>query len=391
MIGKYIKKFFLKHIAEISGSNALRWYGFFISLTNVFSWIFWQQRTIVYAKPICWTFVPYCNEYNSFFNAYAGYIIGLYGAISVFTCLLFAFTQIKKAYWSLMIIFFLKLFIQFHDYRLMGNYHYMSNIIMLLFLFIENKAHLIRLAIVGFYMGAGLIKFNTDWLSGQAFLSPGWGTGKLLEFLLAGAILLELFISQMLLSSNRYLRSFSLFAFIFFHIYSFSVVGWFYPMIMFSLLSIYLLSTENFDVKSVLNKPSNLAYVLIFLFAQLVPILFFEKPSITGQGRLVSLNMLDAKAVCVNYVSYSPNEKSLVFAAYDNSYLGIRIGCDPLVLVENIKNDCTQIKEKNLNRKLDFHFYARNIAYSSDSYEMNFKDVCNNPPRISLMGVVSQN
>src|SRR5690606_26596368 len=96
------------------------------------------------------------------------------------------------------------------DYRFMGNYHYMPFLVSTVFLFIPQKKTTILYTIVIFYISAGLLKLDTEWLSGSALLENFFVGGEILEWLLAYTILFEVLVVMLTLSNSIWLFLFSL-------------------------------------------------------------------------------------------------------------------------------------------------------------------------------------
>ncbi len=376
-----------KQIAEIQCSKGLQLYGIFVALSHFFTSLMWFQRPIFYEQPICWTFIPFCKDLAPLYSRYGTSMLYIYSILAFLCVLSFLSSKVQLGYFSLIVVLILRIVIQFHDYRLMGNYHYITNIVSIIFLFFSNKNNLLKIAIVGFYISAGLIKFNVDWLSGQALMKEPWITGKASEFLLLYVIILEIFISQLLLSPNRLLYFFALLQIAIFHIYSYSVVGWYYPCIMFCVISLFFIDSEPFGLKSIFFKKSNLLYLFGYVTAQLYPFFIFENSVLSGQGRLLSLNMLDGRAKCVNYLDYEQGHTLKIDRLKFN--LGPRISCDPLMYINSFKYFCekNEIDESEVN----FYMYVRNRTSNANFFKLKLKNICIDKPKISFLGIVSQN
>lgn len=333
-------------------------------------------------EPICWTFVPGCRALIPFYQNFGMAIFIGYALISAVSLIFFANRKVAVGYSFFVLAIVIKFAIQIYDYRFMGNYHYMVNIVSLLFLFATNKSHLIRLFIVLFYIGAGVIKFNADWLSGEALMRPSWISGKLLEFALAYVIFMELFISQLLLSKKW--RDWALAAIVMFHIFSYPVVLWFYPVTMLLLLTIFILDRQDFSLAAVFKRRDSLIFVTVFAICQIYPMVFVKDPAITGEGRLLSLNMLDARATCVTYLETENLPGRLSFGEV-NLRLGRRLLCDPLVYIESLKNMC-ETAPTGKNRR--FALLSRPSTELQSAGFYNFAGFCEKPPKISILGAV---
>src|SRR5262249_20474327 len=120
-----------------------------------------------------------------------------------------------------------------------GNYHYMPFIITALYLVWPRPDRTIGFMLVAFYVSAGALKLDKEWLSGAALIAPTWLSGKLLELACAYVVILELVLVFGLLSRDRRIRWLIFAQLAAFHAYSWHVVGFFYPCVMGLLLAWY--------------------------------------------------------------------------------------------------------------------------------------------------------
>jgi hypothetical protein len=141
----------------------------------------------------------------------------------------------------LALVTLLKFALHMSNYNFMGNYHYMAYFVTMAFLFVGHKKHLIKYLIVSFYIAAGALKMNMDWLSGAAMIRTPWLNGPLLSVSLFYVVLLELVLVAGLLHRRQSVRIFVLIQLLAFHIFSWHIVGFYYPMVMFSLLSLFVM------------------------------------------------------------------------------------------------------------------------------------------------------
>src|SRR5690606_33730392 len=154
------------------------------------------------------------------------------------------------AYFLLLLATGLKAFVYLNDYRFMGNFHYMHYWALVAFLFILDKIRTLQFLIVFFYVAASLLKFNLEWLSGAAMLRETFLQGKWLEWACYYVVLLESFFVWGLLSRKPRLFGLTFGQIVLFHLYSFLVVGFYYPSIMACLLSILVLSRHYKELPS---------------------------------------------------------------------------------------------------------------------------------------------
>ena len=387
--GKYAMKRFLHlQIHEIQHALALRVLGSGLALTHLCTYIFWfitstfgMAKTAT-SEPICWPFIPHCADLNLF--SPTGY--QLYGLLYAGLALLAAATflvpkAVPVAYGTLALLTVMKLYVFWLDYHLMGNYHYMPFLLTFVLMFVSEKTFTVRWLLFAFYFSAGLLKLNSEWLSGAAlpdqWIRPGTPPFWLREhgFLplcCAYAFLLETVVGFALLSKKHWLNGAAFAQFIAFHIFSFWIVGWFYPAVMFSVLAFY--PAYWFSAQPQARrwewKTSSTVFLALFALAQAVPWMIPGDSSVTGQGRMFALNMFDSLTMCYSKslarfdgynvdVSLSPNEVGT----------GVRIRCDPYVYFRRAKDLCAALREEPGFSGLSLSLVSKRTS------DMEFKEI----------------
>jgi hypothetical protein len=165
----------------------------------------------------------------------------------------------------------------------------------------------------------------------------------------AYVIVMELVISWGLLSGRRWIFWGTFAQLLLFHVMSWPVVGFFYPVIMFLLLTIVLLDRLDPSDRSApeLLRPlwagtaragSYLVLIAFSLF-QLFPYTFPGDRAITGEGRIYGLHMFDARVACA--VTATVEERSGAVRTISlKPGLPPRMDCDPLVAYHRARNLC---------------------------------------------------
>jgi len=350
-------------VAEIKGSPALRRFGALLALGHVITFVFWTASKdlpgLLAQRPhaaICWSFFEDCWRLRPIPRALIHWALIVYCVLAVLGTLLFLGHRVWRrstdwAYAALVAMNLLKMAIFVLDYRLMGNYHYMLFIVSFAYLFWPNKALVCRYLIVGFYISAGSLKLNPEWLSGAALLRPPFLTGWLGDMSLAYVVILELLLVLGLLSTNPIILFATLAQFAIFHIYSWHIVGYFYPCIMFCLLGIFpLCFIDKLDgdrspgMRLLRLRLPRSTWLLLGLYAaaQIAPLLFPGDVALTGEGRIFALNMLDAKSECSLLLVTKEGNVHTEHAALRPG-LGVRIRCDPLVYFNTAQGLCREL------------------------------------------------
>ena len=310
-----LRTYFNKQIEAIKNDTAVRIYGVFVAFGYFLCFLQWKPMYIArhMADPTqvyCWPFFENCFAYRPFTAEQIHGIILAYGLIAFIGVPLFLSRKYCAwGYWWLVLTTAFKTLIYVQDYALRMNQHYMLYFMTLVLLFLPHKRQLLRIAMVLFYFWASTLKFNVEWLSGEAMHTPPLGIPwRLLPAACAYAAILEAFIVWGTLAADRRIFWFAFSQLFLFHVVSWKVVGYFYPTLMFALLSIFVLTAlipDPCEPKSLLRslftgkQPKSIyLYILFFSALQMVPVVMPGDEKLTGEGRLFALHMIDANIRC---------------------------------------------------------------------------------------------
>lgn len=371
----------------------VRYFGVALALIHLVTIGFYLQHSVLEIAasdfPVCWPFFPNCFDWPAWSSVFTKSYLTVYGVFAAASAFLFFSNRLRLAWVLSALSLVLKFGLLFKDYRMMGNYHYMIQIAHLLFLLYPLKRQVIGVALVGFYVAAGTLKFNFEWLSGAALLEEPIVKGWLLVFLCAYVVILEMIVSFALMSTNRKIFALALAQFLVFHIYSYGQVGFFYPVVMIGLLSIFYLPR-------ILNVPATqfghwnragvLIPVLVFVLAQFVPAAFSGRvfggeSAITGEGRIFSLNMFDARTDC------QITERAHFGAdtvETDVKFRYMRIRCDPISVVGLQRARCAYLK-KNVPSFRDLDVYMNSKINSGTARPvLRIENFCEQDVKFSI-------
>jgi len=280
-------------------------------------------------------------------------LLRAYFAAAVGTGLLFASRRLVAwAYASLVLVNALKLAIMLLDYRLRMNQHYMGFFAAFAYLFVPAKRDALRVLVTLFYFWAGTLKLNWEWISGAGLYRPMWpfaGVGVLVAC--AYVIVLELVVTWGLLAKRAGVFWAALVQFLIFHALSWQVVGFFYPLLMFAILTIFPLSrlVDSRDPPDGLLVSlwtrrvawPVLALAAVFSGLQLAPYAFPGDRTLTGEGRLYALHMFDARPMCSGWADLRQADGTTTRRDLKLP-LDTRIACDPIVYFNRARNLCRQ-------------------------------------------------
>ena len=385
-----IKNYIFSQIQEIKSYKSLRWYGCFLSLIHVATFFFWHNNAIIYhyltknAHALCWPQIPFCESLRFFSPMGMEILLYIYLGLALVAAFLFLNREkIKSAYWFFLIVNLIKLYIFFIDYRMMGNYHYMPFIISFAYLFVRQKLFFIPLLISSFYLFAGILKLsNLDWLTGLAFTKnvqfPLFFNEDIKILLCFYVVYLEMIGSWFLIIKTRWKAAIYI-QFILFHIMSYFIVGYFYPVIMLFLLSLFLLMfifNETYNLLNIRALLPGLSLVFLVVMGNILSVFIPGDAGLTGEGRLYGLNMYDAHTECRSQIILKFKNKTIgeSFDSY-NSY-ALRIQCDPYIDFNTVNKICAYyIKEPDFV-DVDWSVYSKLRSDREYKRIVNEKNIC---------------
>jgi hypothetical protein len=368
-------------VREIAADPALRSYGVLLALAHTLCFAHWKQQWDLDqvigrdALAICWGFFEACGRFRVLDAAGIDALLYGYAALSLATALLFALGPRLGpraggwAWAALLVLELLKASIVFQDFRLRLNQHYMHGMASLAFLFVPRKREVVRVLIALFYFWAGALKLNREWLSGAALYKADafWIQGPLLPWACAYVIVLEMGVVFGLFARRPLVFWSALAQFALFHVFSWPVVGFYYPILMFLLLALYplcrFLPAAQPDVsladlvRGRMQRPT--AWVALgFSALQLAPMAIPGDSALTGEGRIFAVHMFDARLVCEADYAVTSRDGSVRHLVPSVAYAP-RIRCDPLLHWNLARNLCLALAQDPSYARLDLRLASR--------------------------------
>jgi len=356
-----IRGWFQRQIDEIAQDRVLRLYGVALAYVNVLTFVYWYARRDVTSilsnasTPICWPFWENCHAWRVLTPEAIAAILWVYLALSLVAgACFFSKRRVAWGYWGLVIVNAIRIAIMAQDFTLRLNQHYMANWAALAFLFFPHRRVLVPALLVSFYFWAGVLKLDMEWLSGAALYNKDklWMPEALVPASCVYVVVLEMVILFGLYARRNWIFWATLGQLLLFHIYSWPIVGFYYPMLMFGLASI-------FPLMRLLDPPSRWlaakdlaapklrlpAAVLLggFAFTQFAPMAFPGDAAITGEGRLFALNMFDARVVCHGSATFHLADGRTRTLSLSNRRYSKRIACDPVLYFNLARNECRRL------------------------------------------------
>lgn len=383
-------------ISEIEKSVTLRSYGVALSVVNVVSYLFMVSSThfkLAFGGwPVCWPFFNSCGALREWPSlAWTG-LFFVFLAMGIWGALLFLRRDLVRiAYVVLAAATGLKYFLFIQDYQFMGNYHYMPFLTTLAYLLFPAKLRTIPVLTVLYYVAAGVLKFNSQWLGGDLMSRPPFLTRELFGLACTYVVLLETLLVWGLLSANRKVRWTTFGQFVLFHAFSYHWVGYFYPSVMLSLIAIFPLAwvTDEspkvpLDLRGLPR--SSLAGLVAFALVQVIPFLYQGDSAVTGQGRLYSINMYDARTECYDVTILRYKDHSVEASAVIPTWYAPRVHCDPLVYLSEIRELCARESQRPDFIDADLALYSKRTTEAEYRQMIHVRDACHKRPVFRLAG-----
>lgn len=287
----------------------------------------------------------------------------------------FYYGQVRSGFLFLIIAFALKAFWQSVDYTTMGNYHYMPYAALIFLMLLKSKRLGLLFLIVSFYWFAGALKLDSEWLNGFALgVQPPWLPKPLFDFSLHYVVFLELVISICLLAKTLWLRTSALVQFLLFHAFSWLYVGFFYPLTMLLLLSLFVWDLK-YKASPVALAKRDMVLLALFCMLQLIPRLVGKDPALFTTLRLPALNMFDARSVCESgfYLHFRNETRELI---PDYQSMNVRLHCDPILLRSDAQSLCRELQHDVDFKNIDLFLLSRRTRDDHYQTVLLQKNVC---------------
>jgi hypothetical protein len=352
-------------------------FGAALLATHILTWYFWGFGAHIYStisqKPqLCWPFLQSCEAFGQIVSP--GLAVGyfaVYFVIASIGLLLFGLQRnVGLAHLCLVLVTVMKLAAMLLDFRFMGNYHLIPLLLTVVYFFSRNPASAVKLTIVLLYIYAGLLKFDLDWLSGVSLVTRTFVPIEILNPLLGLVILMEVFASPFLLSQKRRVRFSALSLFGLFHLFSWHIVGYFYPLVMFTLLFPFIYSGVE---ASFLRSKEAIVIVILLTTVQFIPRLVTSDPGLLGGGRWMTLSMFDVEPVCEYSVRAVSKQKSIEFSVAPLD-LYPRVKCDPATISSYARWYCD--KFRGADYRLDLDIALKRMSSPTFTYAFSYRDFC---------------
>lgn len=376
----------------IAVDSALARFGAVISLLHTLTAVAWFRLKHVAAlvtsdDVVCWPLFPGCASVRAALSpGLVRQLVAIYAGLGVAAAVAFLKRRPRAGMATLVAGCAVGVFVHALDYRMRLNQTYMLGGVTLTFVLARDRRRAIAALIVAFYVAAGLLKTNREWLSGAALYAKPWLVPEsLVPASCAWVLVLELVVVFGLLAHRRSVRRFALAQLGLFHLVSWTVVGWYYPVLMAGLLAFFVLTDDAPVTFADLRAAPGSAARVVAAFAglQLVPAFFRGDAALTGEGRLFALHMFDARVTCTGgaVAHAGGEERTYALVAEDSD---VRSKCDPIVILAHAERLCREPWARAPGVRLDVRVDARRASDGAPRGLVRIDDVCARPPAYAV-------
>lgn len=350
-------------VRRLGEERALRLYAAILGglhALTALAWVHFKHvtRLVTGEDCVCWPLLPDCAGVRSLLSpTTVGAWLTAYGLLGLVASGLFLAKRPREGLGAFATACVLGVGLYTLDYRLRLNQTYMFGWVILAVAVGRTRAlQVAQLLVALFYFWAGTLKLNAEWVSGAAlYARPLLVPRALVPASCVYVLVLELVLVWGLFARSQAVRWAVYGQLLLFHVTSWSVVGYFYPLLMAGLTAVYpliwcLAPSEALTFPRLLEVgPVRRACAVTaasFSSLQLIPYLFPGDTAITGEGRLFALHMFDARVVCeggahLHTLSGRQGEATILNPAADT-----RTRCDPLVILATAQRLCRSVAQR---------------------------------------------
>lgn len=325
--------------------------------------------------PICHAFFENCFKYRLSFET-TRILFVAQGLIAVLAAVLFLRKKIEWAWWLLVLLQIVKVYWMISDYRTWYMHFYMSFFVTFCFLFLKPRIFCSAVALVLCYFWAGVLKFDSDWTSGLLLRDTWKVFPEYLSIQSKMALVLEVFLIWFIFSKRKILFYSVFVLLLLFHILSWHVVTFFYPLVMACLLPVLWAQFKDSTQFQEVLKPANVIVFLIFCTLQVIPWLRDSDGPLLGGGRMFyGIHMFHRSIDCEMRASYKVDGKLIdIDLPQIIGFYVERHKCEPIMTINAARFVC---RTQNIQSPLHVVHKAkfrRDVAFKEIFV---FDDFCN--------------
>jgi hypothetical protein len=372
---------------EIDRSPILYHFGAILSILHIFNYFFWKTHSPFLAatttKPLlCWEFFTNCTQHSLISSALPPKLFAVYLIVAILAFVLFIWRRFIQACWTLLFVTTLiHLFLYVTDASLRSDIQGFLLFLNLCFLFVPNKASIIRITIILFYFLSAYHELSPEWLSGihlsKAIPLPYKG----LEWVAAVGIAVKLTLPFLLVSpfgQRLTLAVIGLLAYHGFHFYferDFASVTMIFMMFFF-VIDYFVRKKMEFETlyQSYAHpEPSKLWWPIVAGFYLAIQTSFIPKTLPTDIFHVLGpTSTSDCNNISFAYFKDHVEQLTLT----DSEALDPSVRCHPLVAFNGAKDICAKDKENPQFKTIASYFLSRKFSDKEFHTVFATEDIC---------------
>jgi hypothetical protein len=305
-----------------------------------------------------------------------------YAALGLASATLFLARRARPAALAFVVATLLGAAIYALDYRMRFNQTTMLAWVVVAFALAPRRIPATQLLVALFYFWAGTLKMNREWTSGAALYGePLFVPRALVPAACVYVLVLELALVWGLFAPWARVRWAVYAQLLFFHLASWPIVGWFYPLLMTGLTAVFPLAWLRAPGESptwprLVADRGALAAGAAFSAMQLVPLFFPGDTALTGEGRVFALHMFDAQVTCEGGATLRSSAGPRSRVSLVNAGLDARTRCDPIVLVAEARRVCRLLEGRPDRVRVDVAVDAKRATDAAMRPLVRIDDAC---------------
>lgn len=384
---------------EINRSPLLHYLGAMLSLLHILNYFFWRgsapflSGTI--AKPLlCWEFFENCSSTGLLSSHLPQQLFSIYAFVAVLSLLSFIWQRFVRLSWTtLLLASSIHAFLYAADASLRQDIQGLLIFLSLSFLFIPNKAAIIRVTVILFYLLTAHAELTPEWLSGSNLVEFIPFPFKALEWVTALGIAIKLTLPFLLISpygQRLALAASGLISLHIFHFYfrhDFSSLALIF-LVLFFIIDFYVrkkLERETLYQSYAQPEPSKLWWPIAALFYIFCQTTFTPT---TWLGSMIRVTGPVATSECqhISFAKFNNKVEQIENSALEA--LDQNIKCHPLVAFNSAKDICQKFNNQPEFISLSSYFLSRSL--SEDQYRTIFsiENICEQNLKFSDAAVI---
>lgn len=364
--------FIKSNLWEIDRSPLMKHLGALLSVLHIINYFYWVKFSSFVSsggKPLlCWEFMPNCANLSTNHPTLMSWIFSFY---LIFACVAFLTFLIQRlvglAWTSLLIANIVALLFYILDASLSSDVLSLILFLNIGFLFVPNKAPLVRWSIVIFYLVSAFLELSPEWLSGVSLHDKLPLSYKALEWVSAFGVVVKVTLPFLLLSPIGQRLALGVCGLIFYHSFNFYIFHDFTSLALI-VLNLYFIFdyfvTRQMEREALYQsyahpEPSKLWWPIAMLIYILIQTPMLDKNNITDIFR-ISGPKKTFECTQITFAKFKNRIEQV--SSIMPTDLSAQLKCHPLIAFNSAREYCDKIKTDSDFIALTSHFLLKSLA-----------------------------